>query len=113
MQIELRRQNTTHLEDDERAIVDAVAELYGQMDAGRLGMLTKSLNVELGEGDWGSNQDAAVDEDAYARLSEGWQTLCGQLPNYDLANRDNWGEPINGKRNYLLTATDAQEHLHT
>lgn len=107
VQIELHGTNTTCLHEEEEAVVDAVAEVYGQMDAARLGLLTKSLNIELDESDWGSNREAAVDEDAYARLSESWQALCSRMPNFDLSDRKNWGEPINGRKDYLLSAVDA------
>lgn len=99
--ISLKQENTTRLDDDEIEIVDHVAELYGEMDAGRLGSLTKALNTELAPDAWGSNHDAEVGEDAYARLSEGWQALYEKLPHLDLTDRNQWGKPIEDVDEYL------------
>ena len=93
-QIELSGPNSTRLSDDERAIVDFVAETYAGLDAGRLGTLTKSLNTHLDLDAWGSNQEAAEDEDAYARLSKSWQQFYAQAPDFDFADRSQWLETV-------------------
>jgi len=64
------------------------------MTAQDLGSLTKALNPEIPREQWGSNTQAAVDEDAYARLSEGWQSLWRELPFLDLTDPSKWSEPI-------------------
>ncbi len=89
------------LADEEREIVDHVAELYGDLDAGQLGSLTKALNTELEASAWGSNHDAEVGEDAYARLADEWQALYERLPRLDLADESQWGEPIEDVERYL------------
>ncbi len=92
------------LEEEEREIVDHVAQLYGEMDAGQLGTLTKALNTELEASAWGSNHDAEVGEDAYARLADGWQALYERLPRLDLTDESQWGEPIEDVDRYLKDA---------
>jgi hypothetical protein len=81
-----------------------VAEHYGEMDAGKLGTLTKALNTELEASAWGSNHDAGVGEDAYARLADGWQALYEKLPHLDLTDESQWGEPIEDVDEYLKAA---------
>jgi len=56
----------------------------------RIGLLTKSLNVELDVSAWGSNHEDAVDEDAYVRLSDSWQSLYKKLPVLDFSGMDRW-----------------------
>jgi uncharacterized phage-associated protein len=82
------------LSPEELAIVDLVADQYGSMTAQDLGSLTKALNPEIPREQWGSNTQAAVNEDAYARLSESWQSLWRELPFLDLTDPSNWSEPI-------------------
>jgi len=43
----------------------------------------------------------ALDEDTYARLSEGWESLWRQLPNLDLTDETQWGEPIDDPDEYF------------
>jgi uncharacterized phage-associated protein len=86
---------------DEEALVDAVAIRYGRLDADSLGKLTKRINTHLDAGAWGSNHAAAVDEDAYARLADGWQAFCELLPDLDLTDETQWGEPIDDPREHL------------
>ncbi len=92
------------LEDEEREIVDHVAEIYGEMDAAQLGALTKALNTELEASAWGSNHAAEVGEDAYARLADGWQALYEKLPRMELTDESQWGEPIEDVDGYLKDA---------
>ncbi len=90
LQIDLDRDNAAELADFEREVVDHVADCYGDMDAQSLGLLTKSLNVELDVSAWGSNHEATVDEDAYVRLSDSWQSLYKKLPALDFSGMDRW-----------------------
>ena len=96
---------TTGLTPEEEAVVDAVAGLYGQMDAFSLGAMTKSLNTDLSCQDgapvWGSNHRAHLGEDAYARLSESRRDLFQQLQGLDFSDRSRWGEPIEDTDAYL------------
>ncbi len=71
-----------------------VVETYAGLDSGRLGTLTKALNTHLDLDARGSNQEAAVDEDAYARLSESWQQLYAQASDLDFADRAQWLETV-------------------
>jgi len=105
--ISLGQAPSPSLEGEEREIVDHVADLYGQMDAGQLGTLTKALNTELEASAWGSNHDAEVGEDAYARLADGWQALYERLPRLDLTDESQWGEPIEDVEGYLKSALSA------
>jgi uncharacterized phage-associated protein len=89
------------LTPEEEEIVDHVADHYGRFDAPTLGRLTKSLNTHLDAGAWGKNHRAAVDEDAYSRLSSSYQAFCNQLPFLDLTDEENWGEPIDDPQEYL------------
>lgn len=100
-QVELSGPNTTRLDDDEREVVDFVAETYADFDAGRLGSLTKSLNTHLDLDAWGSNQQAAVDEHAYARLSEGWQQFYNQAPTLDFTDRSQWLETVDDPGEFI------------
>lgn len=92
------------LDDVERQIVDAVANAYGAMDAVSLGQLTKSMNSDLDVEAWGSNHPAAVDDDAYARMSSAWADLFERLPHLDLSHRDSWGVAIDDPRDYVRRA---------
>lgn len=82
------------LTEDEREIVDFVADEYGGLPRDALGFLTKTLNTELAPEDWGSNRMALEDEEAYARLGEGWQDFARLLPTLDLDDKDNWSEAV-------------------
>ena len=44
---------------------------------------------------WGTNQLAAINEDAFLRLSPAWQSLCERISEQDLDDRSRWSEPIN------------------
>lgn len=74
------------LTEDEIRIIDFVADQFGRLDAGRLGLLTKALNTHLAADVWGSNHRPATDEDAYARLNEGWVSLFERLPGLDFTD---------------------------
>jgi uncharacterized phage-associated protein len=89
------------LSDDQIRIVDRVAEEYGRMSAQDLGALTKALNPGIPKERWGSNARPAFDEDTYARLSAGWQSLWRQLPDLDLTDETQWGEPIDDPDEYF------------
>ena len=86
---------------EELKIVDFVAERYGSMNAQDLGVLTKALNPEIPRERWGSNAQPAINEDAYARLSEGWQSFWRILSTQDLTDESNWGAPIDDPDEYF------------
>ena len=52
----------------------------------------------------GSNTQPAINEDAYAHLSEGWQNLWRQLPFLDLTDPSKWSEPIEDPDEYFRVA---------
>lgn len=89
------------LSEEEIRVVDRVADEYGRMSAQDLGTLTKAMNTDLSREAWGTNAKPAVDEDAYARLSEGWQSLWRQLPDLDLTDEAQWSEPIDDPEEYF------------
>jgi uncharacterized phage-associated protein len=89
------------LSPEELEVVDFVAERYGSMTAQDLGTLTKALNPEIPRERWGSNAQPAINEDAYARLSEGWQTFWKIVSSQDLADESNWSEPIDDPDTYF------------
>jgi uncharacterized phage-associated protein len=89
------------LSPDEETIVDLVADNYGRLDADSLGRLTKTLNTHFDKRVWGKNQKAAVNEDAYARLSEGYQAFANRLQHLNFADEKKWGEPIDNPYEYL------------
>jgi uncharacterized phage-associated protein len=79
---------------EEVGVVDLVAQEYGRLPVEQLGHLTKRLNTEIRPDGWGTNRRAAIDEDAYLRLSPGWQDLCERIATEDLDDRSRWSEPI-------------------
>ena len=83
------------LSPDELAIVDFIADEYGHIAPEQLGHLTKRLNTEMPPEAWGTNADAAVNEDAFLRLNPEWQELCQRISEADLDDRTKWSEPIN------------------
>ena len=99
--ITLQGKPPERLSKDELRVVDRVAEEYGRMSAQDLGALTKAMNPDLPRELWGSNAKPALDEDAYARLSEGWQSLWRQLPALDLTDESQWSEPIEDPDEYF------------
>ncbi|HSK77321.1 MAG TPA: Panacea domain-containing protein [Thermoanaerobaculia bacterium] len=100
-QISVAGEPEEDLTPEEEAIVDRVAEAYGGLDAASLGKLTKSLNTQFEARVWGKNQKALVDEDAFARLSDSYQSLYGRLPHLDFSDEKDWGEPITDPHEYL------------
>lgn len=55
------------LTEEERRIVDFVAEEYADVSAAELGQLTKLMNPAISS--WGGNRSADVSENAYERMS--------------------------------------------
>lgn len=100
-QIALAGEPDDDLNAEELAIVDWVAQSYGNLDAASLGRLTKSLNTHLDVNAWGKNRPAAMNDAAYARLSDGYQNFLARLPQLDFANRQDWGEPIDDPYDYV------------
>ncbi len=86
---------------EEIRVVDRVAESYGRLDATTLGKLTKTLNTQFDARAWGQNRRAAVDEDAYARLSDSYQAFSRRLQDLDFANEQDWSEPVDDPHEYL------------
>lgn len=89
------------LTPEQLEIVDVVADIWGGYDADRLGRLTKALNTHLGGEVWGDNRPAAVDADAFARLSAGWEAFNRRLPSLDFSDRRQWGESIEDPFEYI------------
>jgi uncharacterized phage-associated protein len=94
------------LDEEERQVVDFVADEYGELDAGRLGLLTKAMNSHLEADVWGSNQQPATGEDAYARLTESWYEFFERLPSLDLGDPSQL-ETIDDPRRHLRALLDA------
>jgi uncharacterized phage-associated protein len=99
--ISLRGTPPDCLTKDELRIVDLVADKYGRMSAQDLGILTKALNPDIPRDCWGSNSRPPINEDTYARLSESWQSLWRKLPDLDLTDESEWGEPIEDPDEYF------------
>jgi hypothetical protein len=91
--IYLGGQPEEELPREQTMIVDFVADSWGHFGAKALGSLTKALNTHLGQV-WGSNEPALLGEEAFARLSSGWQAFNQRLPSIDFSNQQYWGEPI-------------------
>jgi hypothetical protein len=100
-QISLGGTPDDELSPEEETVVDLVADNYGGLDAKSLGRLTKTLNTHFDKRVWGNNQQAAVNEDAYARLAEGYQTFANRLQHLNFADEKKWGEPIDDPYEYL------------
>ncbi|HXK59004.1 MAG TPA: Panacea domain-containing protein [Acidobacteriota bacterium] len=106
--IYLKSSPPNYLDELELQIVDYVADRYGSLPSERLGQLTKALNPQIGQDQWGSNRTALTDDDAYARLSEGWQAFWKKLPGLDLVDQSLWSEPIeNNPKAHLKRLLDA------
>lgn len=82
------------LSPEELAVIDFVADEYGSIAPEQLGHLTKLLNTEMPPEAWGTNAGAAVNQDAFLRLSPSWQELCQRISEEDLDDRRKWSEPI-------------------
>lgn len=93
----------SQLGEEEAKVVDFVAVRYGSMNAQDLGTLTKALNPQIPRAQWGSNAQPAIDEDSYARLSEGWQSFWRILSSQDLTDKAKWSEPIDDPDEYFRT----------
>jgi uncharacterized phage-associated protein len=91
------------LTPEEIAIVDFIADEYGHIAPEQLGYLTKRLNTEMPPEAWGTNQVAAVNEDAFLRLGPEWQRLCQVISEADLDDRSRWSEPIDADPLAALT----------
>lgn len=99
--IRLAQEGADVLASEEQEVVDYVADTFGHLSPTALGYLTKSLNPEVGPGEWGSNQEAEVSEDAYARLSEDWRAVWNELPFLSLDDESQWGEAIEDPDEYV------------
>jgi uncharacterized phage-associated protein len=80
---------------DELAVIDTVADLYGEVPPEDLGYLTKQINTQIHPDSWGKNGTASVGEEAFFRLGAGWQSLCSRISVEDLDDRSQWSAPIN------------------
>ena len=74
-------QTTRGLDDAEQAIVDHVADEFGDMTATALGFLTKRMNPEVPASAWGRRRSADVSENAYERLTPAYQEMVRQIQN--------------------------------
>src|SRR5262245_52610215 len=104
VRISLRGAPQRALTDEEREIVDFVADEYGRLPVEQLGRVTKRLNTELPIEKWGSNAEVRIDEEAYLRLSPHWQELYESIAASDLNDQSLWGEPIEDSGEYLRRA---------
>jgi hypothetical protein len=91
----------SELSPEEAVVTDFVADTWGHYAANDLGRLTKALNTQMGPEVWGDNQPATTGEDAFARLSVGWQAFHQRLQSLDFHNQSHWGEPIGDALEYL------------
>jgi len=82
------------LSSDELAVVDYVAERWGSLTPSALGLLTKNMNSEVPADAWGKNRQAKVDQNAFGRLSEGWQAFCEAAPSLDLQDHSKWSPAV-------------------
>lgn len=82
------------LSEEELAVIDFVADEFGHLTFQHLGLLTKRMNTHLSVHEWGANAPVAMGEDAYERLSWGWQHVCALISKADLEDQSQWSEPI-------------------
>jgi len=101
--ISLATKTADDLTDEEREVVDFVADEYGQLFVSELGQLTKALSPEIRY--WGSNSHPSLDDDTFHRLSECWQSTWQRLPRLGLANQKDWGEPITDAKAFVKSMT--------
>ena len=92
------------LTPEEAEIVDFVAENYRGLSASSLGRLTKDMNPQIPGEEWGTNQRASTDGDAYLRLSEASKTTKLDLSVHDFDDKSKWGEPIGDPAEYVRRA---------
>lgn len=65
---------------------------------------TREADEILGYDETGdSNAQTAINEDASARLSEGWQSFWRILSSQDLTDKSKWSEPIDDPDEYFRT----------
>lgn len=97
---------SSSLTPEETAVVDWVAEQYGRLGAAELGTLTKQMNLEIEPERWSSSENppAAVDEEAFARLSPSWQSFWQALPALSFDNASIPDEPIEDAEAYFRKA---------
>jgi hypothetical protein len=62
------------------------------------------MNPHIPTEGWGTNQRAAVDGDAYFRLSEEWIMTRFNLTVHDLDDESKWGQPIKDPEEYVRRA---------
>ena len=67
------------LDNAEQAIVDHVADEFGDMTATALGSLTKRMNPAVPASAWGRRRSADVSENAYERLTPAYEEMVSQL----------------------------------
>lgn len=80
------------LDEDERRIVDFVAEEYAYVSATELGRLTKRMNPAVRV--WGSNHEADVSENAYERISWDYQEMVEAVSHVSLDRLRRESRPI-------------------
>lgn len=80
------------LSEDERRIVDFVAEEYAYVSATELGLLTKRMNPAISS--WGGNRAADLGEDAYERMSPVYLEMAESVAEISLDRLRRESRPI-------------------
>jgi hypothetical protein len=78
------------LSKEREEVVDFVGDEFGSLGFEELGKLTKAMNLEVTN--WGNNDPAKVDEEAYARLMGRWDTILRRLETCNTEDENNWQE---------------------
>jgi len=80
------------LTDDERRIVDFVAEEYAFVSATELGVLTKRMNPAIRS--WGGSRAADLSEDAYERMSPEYLEMAESVAEVSLDQLRKESRPV-------------------
>jgi len=80
------------LSDDERRIVDFVAEEYAFVSATELGLLTKRMNPAIRS--WGGSRAADLSEDAYERMSPQYLEMAESVAEVSLDRLREESRPV-------------------
>jgi hypothetical protein len=80
------------LTEEERRIVDFVAEEYSLLQSVEIGLMTKRMNPGISA--WGRNHRASVELDAFERMSPDYLEMAEMADGVSLAQLRREGEPI-------------------